>query len=116
MTTVLFLGLGHMGGPMAANLAAAGHRVLGFDLVPEALEKARAAGVETVTDTAAAAAEADVVLTAGSFDAIVEVVCEDDDSLLELLNTQIRALPGVISTETLVYLKLVKQQYNWGTR
>ena len=49
MTTVLFLGLGHMGGPMAANLAAAGHRVLGFDLVPEALEKARAAGVETVT-------------------------------------------------------------------
>ena len=50
MTTVLFLGLGHMGGPMAANLAAAGHRVLGFDLVPEALEKARAAGVETVTD------------------------------------------------------------------
>ena len=63
MTTVLFLGLGHMGGPMAANLAAAGHRVLGFDLVPEALEKARAAGVETVTDTAAAAAAADVVLT-----------------------------------------------------
>ena len=57
-----------------------------------------------------------VVLTAGSFDAIIEVVCEDDDSLLELLNTQIRALPGVISTETLVYLKLVKQQYNWGTR
>jgi Lrp/AsnC family transcriptional regulator, regulator for asnA, asnC and gidA len=57
-----------------------------------------------------------VVLTAGSFDAIIEVVCEDDDSLLDLLNTQIRALPGVISTETLVYLKLVKQQYNWGTR
>jgi Lrp/AsnC family transcriptional regulator, regulator for asnA, asnC and gidA len=57
-----------------------------------------------------------VVLTAGSFDAIVEVVCEDDDDLLDLLNTQIRALPGVISTETLVYLKLVKQQYNWGTR
>ncbi|MDT7764680.1 MAG: Lrp/AsnC family transcriptional regulator, regulator for asnA, asnC and gidA [Mycobacterium sp.] len=57
-----------------------------------------------------------VVLTAGSFDAIVEVVCEDDEELLDLLNTQIRALPGVISTETLVYLKLIKQQYNWGTR
>ena len=57
-----------------------------------------------------------VVLTAGSFDIIAEVVCEDDDSLLELLNTKIRALPGVITTETLVYLKLVKQQYNWGTR
>ena len=57
-----------------------------------------------------------VVLTAGSFDAIVEVVCEDDGDLLDLLNTKIRAVPGVISTETLVYLKLVKQQYNWGTR
>jgi Lrp/AsnC family transcriptional regulator, regulator for asnA, asnC and gidA len=57
-----------------------------------------------------------VVLTAGSFDAIVEVVCEDDDDLLDLLNTKIRALPGVMATETLVYLKLVKQQYNWGAR
>lgn len=57
-----------------------------------------------------------VVLTAGTFDAIVEVVCEDDDDLLDLLNKQIRAVPGVTSTETLVYLKLVKQQYNWGTR
>ncbi|BBZ34985.1 AsnC family transcriptional regulator [Mycolicibacterium confluentis] len=57
-----------------------------------------------------------VVLTAGSFDAIVEVVCENDDGLLELLNTRIREVPGVIATETLVYLKLVKQQYNWGTR
>jgi Lrp/AsnC family transcriptional regulator for asnA, asnC and gidA len=57
-----------------------------------------------------------VVLTAGSFDVIVEVVCEDDDDLLDLLNTQIRALPEVITTETLVYLKLIKQQYNWGTR
>jgi Lrp/AsnC family transcriptional regulator for asnA, asnC and gidA len=57
-----------------------------------------------------------VVLTAGSFDAIVEVVCADDEELLDLLNTKIRAVPGVISTETLVYLKLVKQQYNWGTR
>ncbi|MGB3484246.1 MAG: Lrp/AsnC family transcriptional regulator [Mycobacterium sp.] len=56
-----------------------------------------------------------VVLTAGSFDVIAEVVCEDDDDLLDLLNTRIRTIPGVISTETLVYLKLVKQQYNWGT-
>jgi Lrp/AsnC family transcriptional regulator for asnA, asnC and gidA len=57
-----------------------------------------------------------VVLTAGNFDALVEVVCADDAELLELLNTEIRAVPGVTSTETLVYLKLVKQQYNWGTR
>jgi Lrp/AsnC family transcriptional regulator for asnA, asnC and gidA len=57
-----------------------------------------------------------VVLTAGSFDVIAEVVCQDDNGLLELLNTHIRALPGVTSTDTLVYLKLMKQQYNWGTR
>jgi Lrp/AsnC family transcriptional regulator, regulator for asnA, asnC and gidA len=57
-----------------------------------------------------------VVLTAGSFDMIVEVVCENDDCLLDLLNNEIRAIPAVVSTESLVYLKLVKQQYNWGTR
>ena len=57
-----------------------------------------------------------VVLTAGNFDALAEIVCADDAELLELLNTEIRAIPGVTSTETLVYLKLVKQQYNWGTR
>jgi Lrp/AsnC family transcriptional regulator for asnA, asnC and gidA len=57
-----------------------------------------------------------VVLTAGNFDALAEIVCADDAELLDLLNTEIRAIPGVTSTETLVYLKLVKQQYNWGTR
>jgi Lrp/AsnC family transcriptional regulator for asnA, asnC and gidA len=57
-----------------------------------------------------------VVITAGSFDLLIEVVCEDDDHLLELLSRQIRELPGVISTETFVYLKLLKQLYNWGTR
>jgi Lrp/AsnC family transcriptional regulator for asnA, asnC and gidA len=71
----------------------------------------------TIADKLAVIESVDyVVLTAGSFDAIVEVVCEDDGDLLDLLNTKIRAIPGVISTETLVYLKLVKQQYNWGTR
>ena len=57
-----------------------------------------------------------VVTTAGSFDLIIEVVCEDDDELLDLLSTRIRTLPGVVSTETFVYLKLNKQHYNWGTR
>jgi Lrp/AsnC family transcriptional regulator for asnA, asnC and gidA len=57
-----------------------------------------------------------VVLTAGTFDVIAEIVCTDDAELLDLLNTEIRSVPGVISTETLVYLKLLKQQYNWGTR
>jgi Lrp/AsnC family transcriptional regulator for asnA, asnC and gidA len=57
-----------------------------------------------------------VVLTAGRFDIVVEVVCEDDTNLLDILNTQIRSLPGVYLAETLVYLKTLKQQYNWGTR
>jgi Lrp/AsnC family transcriptional regulator for asnA, asnC and gidA len=57
-----------------------------------------------------------VVTTAGSFDLLAEVVCEDDDQLLELLTKRIRVLPGVQSTETFVYLKLNKQHYNWGTR
>src|ERR1700710_1105457 len=57
-----------------------------------------------------------VVLTAGSFDVLAEIVCENDDDLIELLNKKIRAIPGVQSTETFVYLKLQKQFYNWGTR
>jgi len=57
-----------------------------------------------------------VVLTAGSFDLLVEIVCENDDDLIALLNKEIRMIQGVQSTETFVYLKLVKQQYNWGTR
>ena len=57
-----------------------------------------------------------VVLTAGRFDVVVEVVCEDDAHLLTVLNSKIRSLPGVYLAETLVYLKTLKQQYNWGTR
>ncbi|MCM2578885.1 Lrp/AsnC family transcriptional regulator [Streptomyces meridianus] len=57
-----------------------------------------------------------VVVTAGSFDLIVEIVCEDDDHLLEMINKRIRTLAGVRSTESFVYLKLRKQTYTWGTR
>jgi len=57
-----------------------------------------------------------VVVTAGSFDLLIEAVCEDDDHLLELLNERIRAIPSVRSTEAFVYLKLRKQTYSWGTR
>ncbi|MGY6498473.1 MAG: Lrp/AsnC family transcriptional regulator [Microcella sp.] len=57
-----------------------------------------------------------VVLTAGSFDILAEVVCENDDDLISLLNTRIRSIEGVSSTETFVYLRLQKQFYNWGTR
>lgn len=57
-----------------------------------------------------------VVMTAGSFDLLVEVVCESDDELIDILNSRIRGLDGVVSTETFVYLRLHKQLYNWGTR
>ncbi len=57
-----------------------------------------------------------VVVTAGSFDLLIEIVCEDDDHLMEMISKRIRALPGVRSTESFVYLKLRKQTYTWGTR
>src|SRR5436189_70070 len=57
-----------------------------------------------------------VIVTAGSFDLIVEVVCESDDHLLELLSKRIRSVAGVKSTESFVYLKLHKQTYSWGVR
>ncbi len=57
-----------------------------------------------------------VVVTAGSFDILAEVVCEDDEQLLSLLNERIRTIEGVRSTESFVYLKLSKQTYTWGTR
>ena len=70
-----------------------------------------------VADALAALPAVDyVVLTAGTFDILIEVVCENDDDLIDLLNSEVRTLPGVLSTETFVYLKLHKQLYNWGTR
>ena len=70
-----------------------------------------------VADTIAAIPEVDyVVLVSGSFDVLLEVVCEDDDHLLGLLNDKIRAIPGVRSTESFTYLRLYKQTYAWGTR
>lgn len=50
-----------------------------------------------------------VVITAGAFDILTEVLCEDDEQLLGILNDQIRTLPGVVGTETFVYLKVRKQ-------
>lgn len=57
-----------------------------------------------------------VVIVSGSFDLLMEVVCEDDDHLLTILNDKVRAIPGVRSTETFTYLRLDKQTFAWGTR
>ena len=72
--------------------------------------------LEEVADQLAAIDEIDyVVITSGSFDLLVEVVCEDDSHLLEILS-RVRGVASVSSTETFVYLKLRKQTYGWGTR
>ena len=63
MATIGFIGLGNMGGGMAANLAKAGHKVIAFDLSGEALARAGAAGCTPVSDPAQAVSEADVVVT-----------------------------------------------------
>ena len=73
--------------------------------------------MEVVAEQLESMSEVDyVVITAGAYDILVEVVCEDDDHLLDVINKRIRAIPGVRHTESFVYLKLRKQIYTWGTR
>jgi Lrp/AsnC family transcriptional regulator, regulator for asnA, asnC and gidA len=70
---------------------------------------------ETVADEIARWPEADyVVVTAGQFDIVVEVVAADRRHLLDLTN-RMRALDGVVSTETFYYLAMWKQLYDWGS-
>lgn len=72
--------------------------------------------LEQVAEHLAAMPEIDyVVITAGSFDLLIEVVCENDDQLLDILG-RVRSIPSVTMTETFVYLRLCKQTYSWGTR
>jgi Lrp/AsnC family transcriptional regulator for asnA, asnC and gidA len=88
---------------------------LGFDA--QAMVGIRTAGApEPVADEIARWEEADyVVITAGRFDILVELVCVDRRALLDLTN-RIRALDGVVSTESFLYLDLWKQLYDWGAR
>ena len=57
-----------------------------------------------------------VVITAGTYDLLIETVCEDNEALLRFLTEQLRQIEGVRDTETFVYLRMVKQTYQWGTR
>ncbi len=57
-----------------------------------------------------------VVITAGTYDLIIETVSEDNEALLRFLTEKLRSLDGVRETETFVYLRMVKQTYQWGTR
>jgi Lrp/AsnC family transcriptional regulator for asnA, asnC and gidA len=73
--------------------------------------------LEPIADAVAALDEVDyVVITAGSYDLLIEVVCESDEALLEVLSSKIRTIENVVSTETFVYLQLRKQTYSWGVR
>ena len=73
--------------------------------------------LEPVADELAAMDEIDyVVITAGGFDLLAEVVCVSDEHLLDVLSNQIRMISGVRATESFVYLKLRKQTYSWGVR
>ncbi len=70
--------------------------------------------LEAVADELCAIGDVDyVVVTAGSFDIICEVLAVDDDHLLEVLR-RIRGIAGVRRTESFMYLRLKKQTYNWG--
>jgi Lrp/AsnC family transcriptional regulator for asnA, asnC and gidA len=73
--------------------------------------------LEPVADRLAELDDIDyVVITAGSYDLLVEAVCENDADLLELISERIRTIEGVTSTETFMYLQLRKQTYSWGVR
>ena len=88
---------------------------LGLGFESSAMVGIRTAGApELVADELARWEEADyVVVTAGRFDLLVEVVCADRRALLDVTN-RIRGLPGVVSTESFLYLELWKQLYDWG--
>ena len=79
--------------------------------------KCEAARLLEVAEEMAAFPETDyVVVTAGSYDILVECVAEDNEALLKFLSEKLRKIPGVRETETFVYLRLMKQSYQWGTR
>jgi len=78
MARIAFIGLGHMGGGMAPNLAKAGHDVRAFDLVPEAVQHATDSGCTPAASAAEAVGEADVVITMLPAAKHVRAVFHDD--------------------------------------
>ncbi|GAA0460495.1 putative transcriptional regulator, AsnC family protein [Actinoplanes lobatus] len=73
--------------------------------------------LRAIADRIAEIPEVDyVVICAGRYDLLVELVCTDDEHLLDILNEKVRAIEGVSETDTFMYLRLAKQTYAWGTR
>lgn len=100
MAIIAFIGLGNMGGPMAANLAKAGHQVRVFDLVPAALEAAQQAGCKATDSATAAATDAEFVITMLPADAHVHGVYLGEQGLYKVLNKDCLAIDcSTISAE-----------------
>jgi Lrp/AsnC family transcriptional regulator for asnA, asnC and gidA len=90
---------------------------LGFQQMAMIGIKVEAARLIEVAEEIAAFPETDyVVVTAGTYDILVECVAEDNEALLVFLSERLRKIQGVRETETFVYLRLIKQSYQWGTR
>src|SRR5262245_2757716 len=82
MSKIAFIGLGNMGGPMSTNLLKAGHEVTGFDLVHAALDRLAKVGGKAAKRTAAAVADADVVVTMLPAGTHVRTAYMGDDGVL----------------------------------
>jgi Lrp/AsnC family transcriptional regulator for asnA, asnC and gidA len=90
---------------------------LGFQQMAMIGVKCEAERLMAVAEEIAGFPEVDyVVVTAGSYDLLVETVAEDNEALLRFLAERLRRVQGVRETETFVYLRMVKQTYQWGTR
>jgi Lrp/AsnC family transcriptional regulator for asnA, asnC and gidA len=90
---------------------------LGFQQMAMIGVKCEAERLMEVAEAIAAFPEVDyVVVTAGSYDLLVETVAENNEALLRFLAERLRRVAGVRETETFVYLRMVKQTYQWGTR
>ena len=101
MTAIAFIGLGNMGGPMAANLVRAGHRVTGFDLSADSLAALAAAGGMTAKTAAEALAGAEVVITMLPAGPQVRDVWLHQGGLIDVLAKQDASKPALIDCSTI---------------
>ncbi len=90
---------------------------LGYDQMAMIGVRCSSESLLDVADAVAALREVTyVVVTAGAYDLLVETVCRDNAELLDFLVGKLRRIPGVLSTETFVYLRIAKQSFHWADR
>lgn len=88
MAKIGFIGLGHMGGPMAANLVKQGHDVTGFDLSQEALQQAVEHGAKFATSAQQVATDKDFVITSLQTGDQVKAICHGDKGIFSVLSPE----------------------------